>query len=245
MEKESKDELPMKISWVKRIFKYLLLSVLVFIGLSVALVLLFRFVNPPISAFMISRNIQNDRGWFHVPEKDWMPIEHIALSMPVAVVASEDNLFFEHHGFDWKAIREAREKNKTSKRLKGGSSISQQTAKNLFLSPHRTYLRKGLEVWFTFLIEFYWDKPRILEIYLNILETGPDMYGVEMAAQQYFHKTAAKLTRSETALIAACLPSPLKRKPNHPTDYLRTRQKWILWNMNNIWPVVESELVEK
>ncbi|MCF8370318.1 MAG: monofunctional biosynthetic peptidoglycan transglycosylase [Bacteroidales bacterium] len=230
---------------LKKTLKYLLLSILVFIGLSVTLVLVFRFLNPPISAFMITRNIQNDRGWFHVPEKNWMPIENIALAMPVAVVASEDNLFFEHHGFDWKAIREAREKNKTSKRLKGGSSISQQTAKNLFLSPHRTYLRKGLEVWFTFLIEFYWDKARILEVYLNILETGPDMYGVDMAAQKYFHKSAAKLSKSESAMIAACLPSPLKRKPNQPTEYLSTRQKWILWNMNNVWPVVESGLGAK
>lgn len=219
-----------------------MLAALAFIGLSVALVLLFRFVNPPISGLMIVRNIQNDRGWFHAPGKDWMPIENMSMAIPVAVVASEDNLFFEHRGFDWKAIREAQEKNKKSKRLKGGSTISQQTAKNLFLSPHRNYLRKGLEVWFTFLIELYWDKARILEVYLNILETGLDMYGVEMAANTYFHKSAAKISKPEAAMIAACLPSPLKRKPNHPTDYLLTRQKWILWNMGNVWPVVENGL---
>lgn len=222
-----------------------MIAALSFIGLSVALVLLFRFVNPSISGLMIVRNLQNDRALLHIPDKNWMDLDNISMSMTVAVVASEDNLFFEHNGFDWKSIREAYEGNQKGKRLRGGSTISQQTAKNLFLWPHRNYLRKGLEVWFTFLIELYWDKPRILEVYLNILETGPNMYGVDIAAQKYFHKRASKLSRSEAALIAACLPNPFKRKPDNPTQYLRKRQKWILWNMNNVWPIVEEGLSEE
>lgn len=225
--------------WIKRILIYGLLA---FVAMSLISVVLFRFVNPPITGLMVVRNFQTDQPWFHVPNKDWIPLEQIPVSMCVAVVASEDNLYFEHHGFDWKAIKEAREQNDKGKRVRGASTISQQTAKNLFLFPHRNYFRKGLEVWFTFLIEIFWDKERILEVYLNIIETGPDQYGIEMAANKYFKKEAGKLTKSESALIAACLPNPFKRKPNHPSKYLLERKKWILWNMKNVWPVVEKEV---
>ncbi|MEA3444221.1 MAG: monofunctional biosynthetic peptidoglycan transglycosylase [Bacteroidota bacterium] len=230
---------------LKKIFRYLLFAALGFIGLSILSVIVFRFVNPPITGLMLVRNIQTDKAWLHVPARNWVDIEEMSMAMAVAVVASEDNLFFEHHGFDWKAIRDARKRNKQGKRMLGASTISQQTAKNLFLFPHRNYFRKGLEVWFTFLIELFWHKARILEVYLNIIETGPGMYGVEMAANKYFHKSAPKLTKSEAALIAACLPNPIRRKPNNPTKYIRKRQKWILWNMKNVWPVVEKGVRER
>ena len=222
--------------------KLLLKLIVLFVVGSFAIVLLFRFVNPPITTFMVVRNIQNDRPWFQTKDREWISIEKISTAMSVAVVASEDNLFFSHRGFDWKAIREAREQNKTGKRMRGASTITQQTAKNLFLFPHRSYLRKGLEAWFTFLIELCWDKPRILEIYLNIIETGPNIYGVNSAAAAYYKTTAEKLSKSQAAMITACLPNPFKRKPNKPTKYLRKRKKQIRWNMDNLWPVVVEGL---
>ncbi len=229
----------------RKLFKYLLIAAIGFLAISILLVILFRIVNPPITGLMIVRNIQNDRSWFQLPDKEWIDIEDMALPISVAVVASEDNRFFEHHGFDWKAIREARKQNKEGKRMRGGSTISQQTAKNLFLFPHRNYLRKGLEAWFTMLIEIFWNKSRILEVYLNIIETGPGVYGIDMAARQYFHKHAGELSKSQAALIAACMPNPFLMKPDNPTKYLLKRQKWILWNMNNIWPIVVEGLDDK
>lgn len=159
--------------------------------------------------------------------------------MTLAVVASEDNRFLEHHGFDLEAIEKALDYNqkKKGKKVRGASTISQQTAKNVFLWPQRSWIRKGLEVYFTVLIEFVWGKKRIMEVYLNVAETGKGIYGVEMAAQQYFGKPASRLTRSESALLAAILPNPLKWNPANPTPYLRERKDWILWNMGNIGTV--------
>ena len=154
-----------------------------------------------------------------------------------AVVAAEDNRFLEHWGIDVEAIEKAVEHNKRHRRKHGASTITQQTAKNVFLWPARTYTRKALEFYFTTMIELTWSKKRIMEVYLNVIETGDGIYGAEAAAQKYFHKPASKLTRGEAALIAAALPNPRKRNPAAPSDYLWRRQARILDLMNKIPPV--------
>lgn len=169
-------------------------------------------------------------------KKHWVSIDEISPDLPLALVASEDNRFMTHHGFDLDAIEKAKEYNekKHGKKVRGASTISQQTAKNVFLWPQRSWIRKGFEVYFTVLIEFLWGKKRIMEVYLNVAETGKGIYGAEAAAQTYFGKPASRLTRGEAALIAASIPSPLKSNPASPTVYLISRQQWILWNMGNI-----------
>lgn len=168
--------------------------------------------------------------------KTWISLDEISPNLPLAVVASEDNLFMEHSGFDFESIEKARDFNakKKGKKMRGASTISQQTAKNVFLWPQRSWVRKGLEVYFTVLIEFVWGKKRIMEVYLNVIETGKGIYGVEAASQRFFGKPVSKISRSEAALLAAVLPNPLKWDPSSPTAYIRERQQWILWNMNNI-----------
>ncbi len=170
-------------------------------------------------------------------EKTWVPIGEISKHMVQAVVASEDQKFLEHSGFDLEAIEEALKENESGKRLRGGSTISNQTAKNVFLWPGRNYLRKGLEAYFTVLIELIWSKERIMEVYLNVIEVGDGVYGVEAAAQKYYNKPAAQLNRNEAAMIAAILPNPQLWSPARPTAYNYKRQSWILRNMNNLKPV--------
>lgn len=169
-------------------------------------------------------------------QKKWIALDDMSDNLPLAVMASEDNLFMEHSGFDFKSIEKAQEYNakKHGKKVRGASTISQQTAKNVFLWPQRSWVRKGLEVYFTGLIEIIWGKKRIMEVYLNVIETGKGIYGVEAASQHFFGKSASKISRGEAALIAAVLPNPLKWSPASPTSYIRGRQQWILWNMNNI-----------
>ena len=154
-----------------------------------------------------------------------------------AVMASEDNLFMEHNGFDVKQIKEARDEAKNGGRVRGASTISQQTAKNVFLWPGRTYFRKGLEAYFTILIEWVWGKERIMEVYLNSIEMGKSIYGVEAAAKNYYGKHAYQLSNGESALIAAILPDPRKRNPSRPSAYLQERQQDIMSLMRKIGPV--------
>ncbi|NHE56846.1 monofunctional biosynthetic peptidoglycan transglycosylase [Cyclobacterium sp. GBPx2] len=174
-------------------------------------------------------------------KKDWVNLDEVSPHLYRAVIAAEDQKFLEHQGFDWEAIEKAFEGNRAGKRIKGGSTISNQTAKNVFLWPQRNWLRKGLEAYFTFLIEFFWSKERIMEVYLNVIEMGDGIYGAEAAAQFYFGKAAADLSRQEAALIAAVLPNPLRWRPDQPTIYIRERQKWILRNMNNLGELEISE----
>jgi monofunctional biosynthetic peptidoglycan transglycosylase len=167
-------------------------------------------------------------------EHQWVPVKKISQSMIQAVIASEDNLFMEHNGFDVKQIRVAREEAKKGGRIRGASTISQQTAKNVFLWPGKSYLRKGLEAYFTILIEWIWGKERIIEVYLNSIEMGKGVYGVEAAAKNFYGKYAYQLTNGESALIAAILPNPLKRNPSKPSAYLQERQQNILSLMRKI-----------
>jgi monofunctional biosynthetic peptidoglycan transglycosylase len=182
---------------------------------------------------MISRYFEMEDGRI---EKDWKSLDEISKQMPLAVIAAEDQKFDEHFGFDLEAIEKAVEYNEKhkGKKLKGASTISQQTAKNVFLWQGRSWFRKGLEVYFTFLIELLWSKERIMEVYLNVIEMGPGIYGTEAAAQYYFKKPASKLSASEAALIAAILPNPLKWSASKPTPYIQRKKVWIMRNMKRM-----------
>jgi monofunctional biosynthetic peptidoglycan transglycosylase len=203
------------------------------IAASVATVVLLRWLNPPYSAFMAQTQLaawqKHDRTY--VFRRRWVDLKQISPNLPLAVVASEDQKFPEHWGFDVEAIEKAYEMNQHSHRVHGASTISQQVAKNLFLWSGRSYFRKGLEAYFTVLIEICWPKRRILEIYLNIAEFGYGTYGAEAAAQQFFHTAAAKLTRSDSALLAAVLPNPERLMAAAPSAYVEQRRDWILGQM--------------
>ncbi|HJW33308.1 MAG TPA: monofunctional biosynthetic peptidoglycan transglycosylase [Holophagaceae bacterium] len=219
---------------------------LAFVALTVFLVLLFRFVPVPASALMVERRVHS---WFskepYRSRHAWVPLEEISPAMGVAVIAAEDQLFAEHFGFDWNAIEKAVSHNERSRRKRGASTLSQQTAKNLFLWSSRSWARKGFEVWFTLALEAGWSKRRILEVYLNIVEFGDGLYGVEAASQTYFHKPAKRLTNSEAALLAAVLPNPHRFKVDAPSEYVRGRQAWILRQMEQLGgPQVVKELAK-
>ena len=194
-----------------------------FIGSSVLAVAIYRFVPVKVTPLMVIRAIRPvgdaGHGWSHT----WVPLDEMSTWMPKAVVASEDNRFYTHHGFDTIEIKRAIEEHKRGKRQRGASTISQQTAKNVFLWPGHSWLRKGLEAYFTVLIELMWPKDRIMEVYLNSIEMGPGIYGAEAAARHYFDRPALDLSKRQCALIAVCLPNPIKRDPAHPTSYLRGR----------------------
>ncbi|HJV90847.1 MAG TPA: monofunctional biosynthetic peptidoglycan transglycosylase [Holophagaceae bacterium] len=206
-----------------------------FVALTILGVLLFRFVPVPGSALMVERRIQS---WFsdepYTSRHAWVPLEEISPAMGVAVIAAEDQLFAEHFGFDWNAIEKAVSHNERSKRKRGASTLSQQTAKNLFLWSSRSWVRKGFEAWFTLALEAGWSKRRILEVYLNIVEFGDGLYGVEAASQAYFRKPAKRLSNAEAALLAAVLPNPHRFRVDAPSDYIRGRQAWILRQMDQL-----------
>jgi len=192
--------------WIARLFIW-------FVVLSLGLVLLYRFVPVPVTASMIM-----DPNGF---SKDWQPLSRIDRSMVAAVIAGEDGKFCTHNGFDTAAMQKAFERNQRGGRIRGGSTISQQTAKNVFLWQGGGYFRKGLEAWFTVLIEHLWGKRRIMEVYLNVAETGVGTYGVEAGAQRYYRHSAARLTTVEAARIAAALPNPKKREVVDPGGFTR------------------------
>lgn len=221
---------------LKRFFNLLLKLLLSFLLISITWVVVYKFVPVPFTATMVINSIANLGSEDPVLwSKDWRPISEISSQYMRAVIASEDQKFNDHSGFDVEAIRKAYESNaKNSKKIKGGSTISQQTAKNAFLWQGRSWFRKGLEACFTVLIELIWSKERILEVYLNIAEMGNGIYGVEAASQKYFGKSAAKVTKSEAALVAAILPSPKRYSASKPGPYVRKRQQWIARQMNNV-----------
>ncbi len=222
-------------SWWKRILVGLGWAAGLFLALNVLLVLVFRFAPVPVSGLMVQRRIESwssDKPY--LSRHRWVPLEDIAPSLGVAVIAAEDQNFPDHFGFDWQAIEKAVQHNEHSRRKRGASTVSQQTAKNLFLWNSRSWTRKGLEAWFTLLIEMGWSKQRILEVYLNIVEFGDGVYGAEAAARTYFGKSAKRLTPSESALLAAVLPNPRKFKANAPSEYIRGRQAWILSQMRQL-----------
>ena len=226
-----------KRSAIRILGRWIIYIVLLFTGISIFSVIIYRFIDPFLTPLMLIRAIEQYRNNEPVRmTSQWVSLDEISPQLPLAVVASEDNLFLEHHGFDLKAIEKAQDYNEAHKgrKTRGASTISQQTAKNVFLWPQRSWVRKGLEVYFTFLIEIIWGKKRIMEIYLNVIETGKGIYGAEAASLEYFHKPARSISRQESAMLAAILPDPQKWDPRSPTSYLISRQEWILWNMNNI-----------
>ncbi len=226
----------MKRFW-KTFFRWTFYLLLAFFLSSIFSVLLYKFLNPPITPLMLIRlSEQSGSGEAMKLKKDWVSLDKISQNLQLAVVASEDNRFLEHHGFDFEAIEKAKEYNdlKHGNKIRGASTISQQTAKNVFLWPQRSWVRKGLEVYFTFLIELVWSKKRIMEVYLNVIEMGKGIYGAEAASRSFFNRPASQLSRGESALLAAILPNPRKWDAANPTSYLRGRQEWILWNMGNI-----------
>ncbi|WP_417855935.1 monofunctional biosynthetic peptidoglycan transglycosylase [Xanthomarina gelatinilytica] len=217
---------------MKRIFKFIFKLLLWLLVFSIGMVFLYKWVPVPVTPLMVIRSVENYQdqkpmGWKH----DWVSLDQISKNLQLAVICSEDQNFLKHNGFDVEAIEKAYLDNKKGKRIKGASTISQQTAKNVFLWTQRSWFRKGLEVYFTFLIESIWSKERIMEVYLNSIEMGPGIYGAEAAAIYWYKKPASKLSQYESASIAAILPNPLKYKANPATNYIERRKIWIVRQM--------------
>ena len=209
----------------KWLAKLLLIKLpLAFIAVTVLWVLMLKWVPVWVTPLMVSRSIEYRSDEDFRTHKKWRRYEKISPEMAKAVIASEDNLFAEHNGFDWKEMKKAIEDHKKKgKKLRGASTISQQTAKNVFLWPSRSFVRKAFEAYFTVLIEWIWGKERILEVYLNAAEMGKGIYRAEAAAQEFFGKSAADLNRREASLITACLPNPIDRHGDKPSQYVNKR----------------------
>lgn len=224
----------MKFFKLRRILIFSLKTILGFLIFSFFLVLLLKWFNPLITSFMIQDRIEAlGKKKEKIPFRyQWVGLKEISSYMQVAVIAGEDQSFLNHHGFDFGAIEKAIKHNQTSKRIQGASTISQQVAKNLFLWSGRSFLRKGLEAYFTALIECIWSKKRILEVYLNIVEMGNHIFGVQAASQYYFNKSAKHLTLGQAALLAAILPNPVRYSPRNPSAYVQSRKNWILRQMH-------------
>jgi monofunctional biosynthetic peptidoglycan transglycosylase len=205
--------------------KILLIVCLQVVVATLLLVLVFRWADPPISAFML--HTQAESGVVSL-NYQWVDHDDIPLDVFAAVIASEDQRFLGHNGLDFDAIQDAVKDRIKGGKLRGASTISQQVARNMFLWPERSFVRKGLEAYFTMLIELLWPKQRIVEMYLNIAEFGPGIYGVQAASRHFFGKPASRLGLSEAALLAAVLPNPKELHVNAPTDYVRQRQAWII-----------------
>jgi monofunctional biosynthetic peptidoglycan transglycosylase len=221
---------------IKRLLhKAMLYLLLTFLATSVGLCALLRWVPAPTSAFMVYRHIEDLMvdGSFKTIKYSWVGAKQISAHASSAVIASEDQRFFQHSGFDLRSIHASIDDYMDGGKLRGASTISQQVAKNLFLTPSKSFVRKGLEVWFTLLIELLWSKDRILVVYLNIAEFGDHLFGIEAASQHYFGVHASQISRSQAALLAATLPNPILLRAAQPSRYLLKRQYWILRQMQN------------
>ena len=207
---------------IKKLFFILILANILFIVWG-------KFFNPPITLTQIGGLLKYGKL-----KRDYISYDEMGTHVKKAVIASEDQAFFSHNGFDYKAIEKAMKHNEQGKKLRGGSTISQQTAKNIFLWQGRSWIRKGLEAVYTFIIELVWGKDVILERYLNSIEMGRGVFGVEAASEYYFNKNAKNLTKSEAAWIAAILPNPKKYDPKNPSSYLKRKHSWIMRQMNNV-----------
>ena len=218
---------------LRRFLRGLLLAVVAWAAVTIAAVAAFRWIDPPFTAFMVQSRIgalfSSEPYAFRHEWRDWDQISKYAA---LAVIASEDQMFPEHNGFDFKQIDKALEARERGRRVRGASTISQQVAKNLFLWPGQSWFRKGLEAGITVLIETFWSKRRILEVYLNVAEFGRGTYGVQAASRRFFGKDASRLTRQDAALLAAVLPAPKRFKVEAPSRYVRNRQAWIVRQMD-------------
>lgn len=217
---------------IKRIWRLIKRTFIVLFIAQLVYIVVLKWVNPPVTITQLVSFIQD-----HGMEKEYVPLSQMSANAGLAVIASEDQLFPDHNGFDWKSIQKALDYNQRKPgRVRGGSTISQQTAKNVFLWQGRSWIRKGLETYFTFMIEKIWGKKRILEIYLNVAETGKGIFGVEKAAQIYFGKSAKNLSQSQAAAIAAALPNPKKYSVKPMSAYVAARSKKIVQQMNFLRP---------
>ncbi len=219
-----------KKSFLQRTFRFLKRLFLILFIAQFIYIFLLKWVNPPITITQLVSVVKGDGL-----KRDYVSIENMSSNARLSAIASEDQLFPDHGGFDWKHIEKAIEYNKRKpNRVRGASTLSQQTAKNVFLWQGGGWFRKGLEIYFTKMIEWVWGKKRILEVYLNIAEMGKGIYGIEAAGQQYFHKPASKLSRTEAAQIAACLPNPKKYSVKPLSRYVAIRSGWVTRQMNNL-----------
>lgn len=210
---------------------------ILFFGSTIAMTIVYRYCEVPVSPLMIIRLFeQSKEGKKLKLAHHWVPLDSINPSLPQAVVASEDQNFIKHHGFDVQAIEDAVKEKERTGRVRGASTISQQTAKNVFLWPSSTWTRKGFEAYFTVLIEVFWSKQRIMEVYLNTIEMGDGIYGAEAVALEHFGCHAIDLNANRSALIAASLPNPIKRNSGKPSPYMYKRQRQILRQMRNVGP---------
>lgn len=208
----------------------------IFLFFSIGSCALLRWLPPVTSAFMVYRHYEDlfGSGSFKTIRYQWVNAKNISEHVAVAVMASEDQRFPDHSGFDLESIESSINDYREGGKLRGASTISQQVAKNLFLTPSKSFLRKGIEAWFTLLIELLWSKDRIMEVYLNVAEFGDHLFGIEAASQHYFGVSAKNINRSQAALLAATLPNPILLKAAHPSAYLLRRQRWILRQMSNL-----------
>lgn len=220
--------------WLKQLGLWSLRALGGFFAITLLWVIALRFINPPITYLMVKRGFEwKAAGKGFKIEKDWLSYEDLSNNLKRAAIAGEDAHFMSHHGFDMQAIKEAIQRNKSGKTLRGGSTITQQVAKNVFLWPNRSWLRKGLESYFTVLIELFWSKKRILEVYLNVIEMGQGVYGAEAASHYYFHKSGKSLTKKEAALIIAILPNPRQWDARNPSRYVNSRANNIVRYMGH------------
>ena len=231
---------------LRRVGRVLLEALAAIVALAVLLVLAMRWINPWTSAFMMNARLEAlfSGNHHYQTHYQWVDLEQISPQAALAVIASEDQQFPFHAGFDFKSIREAVRHNAVSRYKRGASTISQQVAKNMFLWSGRSYVRKGLEAGFTLLIEWCWPKERILEVYLNIAQFGPDVYGVQAAAQRYYRKDARRLNRADSALLAAVLPNPTRLRVEAPSNYVLSRRDWIAEQMVELGGTSYLNLVE-
>src|SRR5690349_7823090 len=217
-----------------RLFRWGAIAVIALIVITALPVVLMRWWDPFSSAFMMAAKMEHASEKDYTTRYSWVDLDHISPYTALAVIASEDQLFPFHTGFDMKSIREAVRQNAHRKRPRGASTISQQVAKNLFLWNGASYVRKGIEAYLTVLIEALWPKERILEVYLNIAQFGPGVYGVEAASTKFWRKHAARLTRAESATLAAVLPNPVRMHAERPSLYVASRRDWILGQMRGL-----------
>jgi monofunctional glycosyltransferase len=226
---------PRRSVW-KKLRRVLFVTLMTFLMTSLLAVMALRWLPVPTSAFMLYRHFEDmsQEQTFKPIRYDWVSYNDISRHASRAVIASEDQKFYLHSGFDLESIEKAIKVHEKGGKLRGASTISQQVAKNLFLTPSKSLLRKGVEVWFTFLIESFWTKERILEVYLNIAEFGDHLFGINEASYKYFGVTPKQLSPAQAALLAATLPNPIRFQANHPSSYVFKRQRWILRQMRNL-----------
>ncbi|MCW3102715.1 MAG: Biosynthetic peptidoglycan transglycosylase [Bacteroidetes bacterium] len=232
--------------FLKKAWRFTWKAAMWFLTISIVSVIILRWVPIPVTPLMLIRCIeQKVDGKEMKLRKDWVSLDEISSNLQLAVVCSEDQNFLKHNGFDFQAIDKAMEYNEKHKKTRGASTISQQTAKNVFLWPGRSWIRKGFEVYFTFLIEVFWSKQRIMEAYLNVIEMGDGVYGAEAASQAFFKKSAKNLSSSEAATIAAVLPNPRKFNAGRPSAYVQGRRSWIMRQMGYWGGVLRYEEKEE